>query len=150
MIQNCFGTKTFLYENEENSSLPKVHIVHLDSSDTYFRENLVDHTQIAARNKGMLVGIEKGQIWILFNEAHIQRPDGSIDGGIAVGGYPHDSSDDPGFTLVGSNAIPWFRRILDDRIYEGHIIPELGPYPSYLTKVHRGLKDALLVRFLRQ
>lgn len=135
MNQNGFGPKTFIYEPEEDSPRPKIHLVNVPETDSVLRgaENdgygLFDRTKAAAKNAGLSVDAD-GEVWILIPETHVQRPSGSFYGTLALGGGG-GSGNNSGVAQLGSTVIPLFdpQRLIDDTPYAGHIIPELGPYP---------------------
>ena len=133
MIQNGFGSKTFIYETEEDSPRPKIHLVNVAETDSYLRGNggyeLFDRTKVAAKNAGLTVDSE-GEVWILIPETHLQNPTGSFIGGLALGGGG-GSGKNSGVAQLGSTIIPLFnpQRLLDNSNYAGQTVPELGPYP---------------------
>ncbi len=135
MNQNGFGPKTFIYEQEQDSPRPKIHLVNVPETDGYLRgsENdgygLYARTEAAAKNAGLSIGSD-GEVWILIPETHVQRPTGSFFGTLALGGGG-GSGNNSGLAQLGSTVIQLFdpQRLIDDTPYAGHIIPELGPYP---------------------
>ncbi|RDB02445.1 hypothetical protein DVG78_28790 [Runella aurantiaca] len=133
MEQNGFGPKTFIFETEEDSPRPKIHLVNVPETDSYLRGNsggdLFDRTKFAAKNAGLTIDLA-GEVWVLIPETQVQLPDGSFIGGLAMGGGGGNGNHS-GTAELGSNVIPLFnpQRLLDNTNYAGQIIPELGPYP---------------------
>ncbi|MFN8346879.1 MAG: Ig-like domain-containing protein [Spirosomataceae bacterium] len=133
MVQTGFGPKTFLYETEEDSPRPKIHLVNVAETDSYLRGTggymLFDRTKVAAKNAGLTIDFE-GEVWILIPETHLQNPTGSFIGGLALGGGG-GSGKNSGVAQLGSTVIPLFspQRLLDNTPYAGQTVPEFGPYP---------------------
>ena len=135
MEQNGFGPKTFIFETEEDSPRPKIHLVVVPETDNELRGTndieLFNNTKFAAKNAGLTIDLE-GEVWVLIPETQIQLPDGSFIGGVARGGGGDSGKGNSSATAeLGSNVIPLFnpQRLLDDTNYAGQIIPEMGPYP---------------------
>ncbi|WP_428663138.1 3-coathanger stack domain-containing protein [Runella sp.] len=135
MEQNGFGPKTFIFETEEDSPRPKIHLVNVPETDSYLRGNnggeLFDRTRFAAKNAGLTIDLE-GEVWVLIPETQVQLPDGSFIGGLAMGGGGESGNGNRSATAeLGSNVIQLFnpQRLLDNTNYAGQIVPELGPYP---------------------
>lgn len=61
MEQNGFGPKTFIFETEEDSPRPKIHLVNVPETDSYLRGNsggdLFDRTKFAAKNAGLTIDL---------------------------------------------------------------------------------------------
>jgi hypothetical protein len=133
MEQNGFGPKTFIFETEEDSPRPKIHLVNVPETDSYLRGNnggeLFERTRLAAKNVGLTIDLE-GEVWVLIPETQLQLPDGSFIGGLALGGGGGNGNRS-GTAELGSNVIQLFnpQRLLDNTNYAGQIIPEMGPYP---------------------
>lgn len=133
MKQNGFGPKTFIFETEEDSPRPKIHLVNIPETDNELRGNsdidLFNNTKFAAKNAGLTIDLE-GEVWVLIPETQVQLPDGSFIGGLAMGGGGGNGNRS-GTAELGSNVISLFnpQRLLDNTNYAGQIIPELGPYP---------------------
>lgn len=133
MEQNGLGPKTFIFETEEDSPRPKIHLVYVPETDSYLRGNsggeLFDRTKFAAKNAGLTIDLE-GELWVLIPETQVQLPDGSFIGGLAMGGGGGNGNRS-GTAELGSNVISLFnpQRLLDNTNYAGQIIPEMGPYP---------------------
>ncbi|NBB22984.1 hypothetical protein GVN20_26745 [Runella sp. CRIBMP] len=135
MEQNGFGPKTFIFETEEDSPRPKIHLVNVSETDNELRGNndieLFNNTKFAAKNAGLTIDLE-GEVWVLIPETQVQLPDGSFIGGVARGGGGDSGNGNNSSTAeLGSNVIQLFnpQRLLDNTNYAGQIIPELGPYP---------------------
>lgn len=133
MIQNGFGPKTFIYETEDESPRPKIHLVNVPETDDYLWGGngyvLFERTKVAAKNVGLTVDFE-GELWVLIPETHVQNPDGSFYGGLALGGGG-GSGKNSGVIQLGSTIIQLFnpQRLLDNTPYAGQTVPEWGPYP---------------------
>jgi hypothetical protein len=124
-----FGAQTFRYETTSDGFTPLVHVVHVGVTDDFLREDVWGHTQDAAAASGVPLWSE-GEIWLLVPESHIQDPDGSIRGGVALGaGF--GSGRGAGVAMLGADSL--FRLTADqlwnDQAYAGVIQPELGPLP---------------------
>jgi len=151
MLQNGFGSKTFIYETEEESPRPKIHLVNVPETDDYLWGGngnvLFERTKVAAKNVGLTVDFE-GELWILIPETHVQNPDGSFYGGLALGGGG-GSGKNSGLMQLGSTVIQLFspQRLLDNTPYAGQTVPEWGPYPLVQsTSFMCGLKEKPSVR----
>ncbi|MDF9796525.1 hypothetical protein OKW21_001788 [Catalinimonas alkaloidigena] len=129
MQKNGFGSKTFEIETEADGVTPLIHVVSLDVTDDYLREDLWNRSIQTAFNKGISVWTA-GEVWILLPEAHLMQPDGSMVGSVALGAS-HATGNSPGVVVLGSNALALFTKtiITDDRPYHGKILPNLGLYP---------------------
>jgi hypothetical protein len=132
MEQNGFGPKTFIFETEENSPRPKVHLVNVPETDSYLRgsnaDQLYDRTRTAAQNVGLSVGAS-GEVWVLIPETLLQNPDASFIGGLALGSGSGNGRDS-GLTELSSSVIQLFnpQTILNNTPYNGQIVPAWGPY----------------------
>jgi hypothetical protein len=128
MERNGFGAKTFLYETQPDGVTPQVHVVYVTETDADLRGDLWGRTLNAATAVGVPVWTP-GQVWLLVAEAHLQNPDGSIIGGVALGGSAGSSSGG-GVGLVGSDALALATAtdLADDRAYDGLTDPRIGPY----------------------
>jgi Bacterial Ig domain len=133
MEQNGFGPKTFIFETEENSPRPKIHLANVPETDSYLRgsgaNELFNRTYIAAQNAGLSVG-ESGEIWLLIPETLLQNPDASFIGGLASGSLGGNGRQ-TGLAELSSSVIHLFnpQTILNNSSYNGQIIPAWGPYP---------------------
>lgn len=138
MIQNGFEAKTFIYETEDESPRPKIHLVNVTETDDYLWGGngnvLFERTKVAAKNVGLTVDFE-GELWVLIPETHVQNPDGSFYGGLALGGGG-GSGKNSGVMQLGSTVIQLFnpQRLLDNTPYAGQTVPEWGPYPLVQDK----------------
>ncbi|NQT82321.1 hypothetical protein HQ563_04820 [bacterium] len=122
------GPKTFVYETEPDGATPRVHVVHVADTDSYLREDIWGRTLSAVSNAGLALW-QRGEVWLLVVEAHVQEPDGDVVGGVALGGS-WGSGDDPGVAMLGGDALAMLRPefITDDRPYHNTVLPEIGPY----------------------
>ncbi|NLE36409.1 MAG: hypothetical protein GX621_00120 [Pirellulaceae bacterium] len=129
MERNGFGPKTFFYETEADGRTPVIHVVNVAETDAYLREDAWSRVAEAASNAGIPVW-SSGQVWLLVPEMHIQNADGSVTGGVALGGS-WGSGMDGGVALIGSNglAVMGRDRLFDDMPYDDQILPAVGPYP---------------------
>jgi hypothetical protein len=128
-----FGPKAFDYEAGADHVTPLVHTVHVGAPDTYFTPDeppypdLWERTVPAIQAAGLALG-SSDVIWVVFLEAHLQKPGGSISGGGVLGA---GGSENGGFTIVGSDTLHLLtgQQLQNDADYVGQIAPELGPYP---------------------
>jgi Bacterial Ig domain len=133
MEQNGFGAKTFIFETEENSPRPKIHLVNVPETDSYLRgsgaDQLYDRTRTAVQNMGLSIGTG-GEIWVLIPETLLQNPDASFIGGLTLGSGTGNGRDS-GLTELSSSVIELFnpQTILNNTPYNGQIVPAWGPYP---------------------
>ena len=133
MEQNGFGPKTFIFETEENSPRPKIHLANVLETDNYLRGSnaydLYDRTRIAAQNVGLSIGAS-GEIWVLIPETLLQNPDASFIGGLALGSLGGNGRQ-TGVAELSSSVIHLFnpQTILNNTAYNGQIVPAWGPYP---------------------
>ena len=129
MLQHGLGPRTFVYETEADGVTPRVHVVGVAQSDAYLRGDIWGRVSDAASGAGITVWAA-GEVWLLVPEIHVQNSDGSIDGGVALGGS-WGSGTDGGVAMIGSNALAVMRPafLRDDRAYGGMVIEELGEYP---------------------
>ncbi len=133
MQANGFGPKTFIYETEEGTTRPKIHLVNAEQTDTYLRGNdayeLFENTKNAAKSAGLSIDAD-GEVWVLVPETILQNPDGSFIGGMALGSGG-GSGNNPGLAQFSSTIIQLFnpQMILTDTPYAGQYMPQWGPYP---------------------
>jgi len=122
------GQKTFIYETEPDGVTPKVHVIHVAETDSYIRGDIWGRTLIAVSSAGVALW-ERGEVWLVFVEAHLQKPDGDVEGGVALGAS-WGSGDDPGVAMLGGDGLAMLRPefITDDRPYHNTVLPEIGPY----------------------
>jgi hypothetical protein len=130
MSRYGFGERTFRYETMPDGITPKVHVVRSSQDDSYFREDLWGRTETAVREAGFPIA-EPGNVWWTVCEAHLMKPDGSIVGGIALGGGGGGSGSDPGIAIIGSNGLAMMSPadLANDVPYDGRIDPTVGPFP---------------------
>ena len=129
MDRNGFGSKTLRYETEADGVTPRIHVVNVDVTDEFLREDVWQNTIDAATEAGVSVW-SSGEVWLLIPECHRQSSDGSIDGGVALGaGFGSGSS--AGVAMIGSDSL--FRlsdtALRDDQLYDGVVVPDIGPFP---------------------
>ena len=143
MELNGFGSKTFLYETEPDGITPKIEIIHLsetaaalwghDEYDQWY--NVLD----ALENAGIQAW-KSGIVRFLANETCIQNTNGSIEGGIALGGS-FGSAASPGIAMFGCAELAMIgpQLLIDESPYDGIIRQEVGPYPmDHGTTFHPG------------
>jgi hypothetical protein len=123
------GQKTFVYETEPDGVTLNVHVIHVAETDDYIREDIWGRTLSAVSNAGVSLW-QPGEVWLFFVEAHVQNPDGDIEGGVALGAS-WGSGDDPGVAMLGGDGLAILRPEFetDDRRYHDTVLPEIGPYP---------------------
>jgi len=128
MVQWGHGPMTFDFEKESDGT-PKIYTFNSVSSDADIRADIWTNGCNAAVSCGVPLWAEK-QIWILIPEVHVQSSDSTISGGVALGGS-WGSGNDGGTAMVGSAFLPFLSEaaLIDNRAYNGLIIPEIGPYP---------------------
>ena len=128
MMHNGLAPKTFRYETEADDKTPLIHVVNIPETDVQIEgENQFDawdNKINAAINAGLGVW-QRGQVWLLVSESHLQQPDGSIKAGGALGAS-FGNADDPGVATVPSNVLSLIGAdgLTDDRDYHGLIFPE--------------------------
>ena len=129
MTRNGFGSKSFTYETESDGVTPKIHVVDVAETDDFLREDVWSNVGSAASNAGVPIW-SSGQVWLLIPEIHVQNSDGSVDGGVALGGS-WGSGMDGGVAMIGGNglAVMGPEDLIDDTSYAGQILPSVGPYP---------------------
>jgi len=103
MAHNKLSPKTIRYETEADGVTPLIHVINIPETDADIRQNLVGNTISAAVDAGLPIG-QRGEVWILVAEAHLQLPDASIIGWTAVGSSA-GSADDSGFAVLGSTLL---------------------------------------------
>jgi len=130
------GYKTFRYETEADGVTPKVHVIQTTMSDDYMRYGLWDRAKQAAYAAGATSIYNDTEMWVFFPETHLMQSDSTIIGGACWGGGAAlNEAGAPGigngWAMVGTDALPILGLAMcqDDRPYDGHIIPEIGPYP---------------------
>jgi len=134
MERNRFSSKTFLYETEADGITPKINVVYAPNTDDYYRTDPWTRVAQACQNAGLPIW-SSGQVWMITYEAHVMNPDGSITGGFNGGATWGSGSDGGvGMTCACTLALVTPEDLIDDRNYDGLIVPELGPYPmKYLV-----------------
>ena len=133
MAYNGLAPKTFRYETEADGKTPLIHLVNIPETDVQIEgETDMDawtNRINAARNAGLGVW-QRGQVWLLVSESHLQQSDGSIKAGGALGASS-GSANDPGVGTIPSHVLSLIGAdgLTDDRDYNGLIFSEIGPYP---------------------
>lgn len=123
-----FGPRSFRFETQEDGVTPKIHVVNLAEDDVYFHSDTWGRVQQSAAAAGVPLWTD-GEVWLLVTETHVQQPDGSIMGEVALGaGF--GSGTNPGVAMFGAATLS-FRAsgLTDDRPYAGLVIPTIGPLP---------------------
>lgn len=126
-----YGPKTFQYEVESDGRTPKVNFVYVAQPDTYF------HGDYLERWSNVLSGIadagyppwQRGELMLVVPEMHVQLEDGSfLESSVFFGGAGTNFS---GVGMVTGETLARFSKafLTDDRLYDGLVIPEMGPYP---------------------
>jgi len=134
MERNGFGPKTFLFETEADGVTPKINVVYAPKTDDYYRTDPWTRVSQACESVGLPIW-SSGQVWMITYEAHVMNADGSITGGFNGGAsYGSGSDGGVGMTCACTLALVTPEDLIDDREYDGLIVPELGPYPmKYLV-----------------
>ncbi len=131
MDRNGFGPRGLRYETEPDGVTPVIHVINVDVTDAYLRGDIWGRTNTAVAAAGVALW-SAGEVWVLFPEAHEQQPDGSIIGGVALGGgFGTSSGETPGVALMDTTRL-WLSypdALTDDTPYAGEIVPEIGPFP---------------------
>ncbi|MEO5716314.1 MAG: hypothetical protein ABIT37_22735 [Luteolibacter sp.] len=128
-----FGQKTFEFETEADGLTPKVYVVNVSATDSALRGtgnyDEYNQTSAAAISAGIPVNAAK-QIWLLIPEAHSMLADGSLTGGVFLGGGG-GSGNDGGTAVVDSTALARMDPSLqtNETAYDGAVWPAIGPYP---------------------
>ena len=128
MERNGFGARTFNYETESDGFTPKINFVNAPNTDDYYRADPWARVSTAAQNAGYPVW-SPGHVWWIIYEAHVMNPDGTVTGGFN-GGASYGSGSDGGVGMTVAWTMAYLRpqQLLDDRAYDGLIVPEVGPY----------------------
>ncbi len=136
MERNGFGPRTFNYETEADGVTPKVYVVNGPNTDDYYRVDPWSRVSSAAQAAGYPVW-SPGQVWWIIYEAHVQNSDGTVTGGFN-GGASNGSGSDAGvgMTVAWTMAYLTPQLLIDDRAYDGLIVPEVGPYPLKYGVTH--------------
>lgn len=125
-----YGKKSFLYETEADGVTPKVNFAYVNQPDDYFQVEDYGERWTKILTSIADVGFppwNRGEVLLVVAETHIQRLNGQVDGAF-VGGAGG------GFTGVGAVTGETLARfstafLTDNRLYNGLIIPAIGPYP---------------------
>lgn len=130
MERNGFGSKSFVYESYADDVTPVIHTVYVEEDDAYLREDIWGRVRSALGSAGVST-TTRGQVWFMVPEIHLQLADSSLIGGVALGGNWYGSASDPGEAMRSSAALQFMNPVSmgDDRLYDGMVMPEIGPYP---------------------
>lgn len=138
MKLNGFGEKTFEYETEPNTNRPLVNIVNTSLTDSYIRADPFGRSIEAATGAGLSIWATN-EVWLLISETHVMSANGSLIGGIALGGGGSGTSG--GVALVGSDWLALFGNLTDNASFNGQILPALGPYPMVENVTYPAFPD---------
>jgi len=128
MDRNGVGPLSMRIETESDGITPRIHVVNVAETDDYLRGDIWGRVSAAAGAVGVPIWTP-GQVWLLVPEIHEQQSDGSILGGVALGAS-FGSGSDPGVAMIGSVLLALGPQSLtDDRLYDGLVVPEIGPVP---------------------
>jgi hypothetical protein len=127
-----YGRKSFVFETEPDGIVPKVNIAHVAQPDTDFHD-----FNYGARWGKILTGIStagfppfrNGEILLVIAETQVQLQDGSfLQSSVFFGGAGTFHS---GVGMVTGETLARMPAsfLVDDRPYDGLIIPTIGPYP---------------------
>jgi hypothetical protein len=122
--------KTFEFETDADGA-PVVHIVNGQHTDAYYRGNDGLDQWGRVLNEVLPVHPVNRSVLLVATECHVMQPDGTIQGGVALGAQYGRTGGWGGIGMIGGNGI-WLlpeARFYDTRSYHGLIIPEIGPYP---------------------
>ena len=129
MSRYGFPGRTITYETEPDGVTPKIWVVPVTQDDAFLRADTWGNVNTAASGAGIPLFAQR-QNWLLVPEMHLQNPDGSVIGGVALGaGF--GSGIDGGVAHIASNALAVMtpQYLTDNTAYAGKIVPEIGPYP---------------------
>ncbi|MFO0872530.1 MAG: hypothetical protein U0575_00975 [Phycisphaerales bacterium] len=129
MTRYGHGPRSFRYETEADGVTPVIHVVDVAATDDFLRADTWGHVLDAATSAGVPIWTN-GQVWLLVPEMHLQLPDGSVAGGVALGAS-FGSGLDPGVAVIGSNSLAMMARarVIDNTSYAGQVVPGIGPFP---------------------
>jgi hypothetical protein len=126
-----YGPKTFQYEVEAAKQTPKVNFVYVAEPDTYFYGDYLErwgNVLSAIANAGYPPW-QRGDLMLVVAEMHAQIADGSfLQSSVFFGGAGTIFS---GVGMVTGETLARLSDafLVDDRLYDGLVNPEMGPYP---------------------
>ncbi|HLO43777.1 MAG TPA: hypothetical protein VK175_05540 [Leadbetterella sp.] len=134
MELNGFGRKTFDFEKESGTNLPKVYVIKSDKNAEFLRgfdsQDVYNRAVSESQALGIPVFNRNNEIWLIVSESHKLNADGTILGDCARGGAgANGTTGSAGACVLGSNLLPYFSKVNDDSPYAGVIFPELGQFP---------------------
>jgi hypothetical protein len=127
-----YQPKTFMYESEDGTGMPKIDFLYVEEPDAFFHDgDYVQRwnkvlTRIAA--EGFPIW-QQGVLTLVIAEMHVQDRDGRLrDGTTFVGGAGTNVS---GVAMVTGETLARLSEafLTDNRFYNGLVIPAIGPYP---------------------
>lgn len=125
-----FGDKTFRVETSADGVTPDVHVVGVAETAEQLRTDVWNEVNAAVQAASIPLW-HSGQVWLLIPDILEQNPDGSIDGGVALGAS-FGSGADPGVAMTGGLgpvlAYTDPANSYNDEPYHGAIVPEIGPH----------------------
>jgi hypothetical protein len=134
--RNGFGRHTFNYETESDGVTPKINIVYAPNTDDYYRVDPWGRVTAAAQSAGYPIW-SPGYVWFVIYEAHVMNADSTVTGGFN-GGASNGSGSDGGMGMTVGWTMAYLKptQLIDDRTYNGLVVPEVGPYPLVYDKTH--------------
>lgn len=138
------GAKTFQYETEADGVTPKINVVYGSHTAAYYRDNPWTRVYTDCQNKGLPIW-SYGQQWLITYEAQTMKSDGTLLGGFNGGSSWGNGSDGGvGMSVAGTVALLDSWDILDERKYNGLLIPQWGPYP-FVQSITRAWFDGTTI-----
>lgn len=129
MAAHGFGRLGFRYETEADGVTPRIHVVNVAVTDDHLRADLWGNVLNAAAAAGVPVW-SPSEIWVLVPEMHMELPDGTVLGEVALG-TGGGSGTDSGVAVLGSARLSLDPggAMQDTTPYDGQTVPTIGPYP---------------------
>ncbi len=131
MANNGFGRRSFTLETEPDGVTPLTHVLTVPQTDGFLRGDIYGQRVLdAARAAGLPVGAP-GQLWWLIPEVHVQNPDGTMSGSFELGVHTNTLPISSGWAISSSEKLALYQTKYQTNalLYDGRIVPELGPYP---------------------
>ena len=132
MARQGYGNKTFEFETEADGLIPKVHIVRVSQPDTSFHDSDYGTRWGKILNgvasAGFPAFVEGEVLWVVA-EIHQQLADGSfLESSLFFGGAGIQNT---GAAVVTGETLALMPStfLVDDREYNGLVIPTMGPFP---------------------